>query len=137
MRMWIVWSLFTTKHDWTTLLKFLLRVNMASDWLWKMKCGWKYILGLTHKKLSSAILYPPSFLSTSCIQRIQQKNLRPEKGLHLVKGSWVPESPHGRLSTQPQYVICHELEISSDHAYFVRFCDIYKALILPWLNQRC
>ena len=69
--------------DYTFL--FLFRVNMASDWLWKMKCEWKgsLFLGLTHKKLSSAILYPPSFLSTSCLQRIQQKNVRPGKGLHL------------------------------------------------------
>ena len=76
--------------DYTFL--FLFRVNMASDWLWKMKCEWKgsLFLGLTHKKLSSAILYPPSFLSTSCLQRIQQKNVRPGKGLHLKsKGPWI------------------------------------------------
>lgn len=28
MGMWMVWSLFTTKHGWTTFFLFLLRVNI-------------------------------------------------------------------------------------------------------------
>ena len=108
--------------DYTFL--FLFRVNMASDWLWKMKCEWKgsLFLGLTHKKLSSVILYPPSFLSAVCREYSKRTS---DLGKDCTSSQRVPESPHGRLSTQPQYVICLELERSSDHAYFVRFCDIY------------
>lgn len=77
---------------------FLLRVNMASDWLWKMKCGWKcsLFLGLTHKKLSSAILYPPSSLPAVCREHSKRTS---DLGKHCISSQMVPESPQGRLST--------------------------------------